>query len=69
MDELISATNEWLATPDDQAVDFNIFLEGFYATHPLPPAPEAHEAEEEFEIEFEVDNNMTDAEFWNYVNR
>ena len=66
MDELIEATGDWMN--DEHAVDFVSFLENFYATHPLPPAPEAHEMEGEFEFELDIDDNMTEAEFWSYVN-
>ena len=64
MDELINATINWMNSPGE--VDFNNFLKAFYAAN--PPAPHL-DLDDEIEIEFDdEDPNMTDAEFWHFIN-
>jgi hypothetical protein len=66
MGDLIEATLNWM--DDEHAVDFVTFLDNYRATMMAKDvAPEQPQDFEE-EIEIEFDDQMTEAEFWSYVN-
>ena len=66
MGDLIAATLDWMK--DENAVDFVTFLDNYRATMIASSVAPEQPQEFEEEIEIEFDDQMTEAEFWSYVN-